>query len=186
MDYKGFIHFSTSSVTLPVQTLYSETKAIAEYFVRKKNHKNGKPTVSIRPASIYGPGEAEHRFIPTVIHNIKKNKPIKLTDGMHDWTYIEDFIDGVIAVINNIDQVKGRAVGIGTGIQTPNRGIINKLFRIAGKEVPINKSTSVARVYDTTNWTVDATLVRSFGWEPKHTTEEGLQKTYESTGKTSN
>jgi len=59
-----FYNFSTSSVTLKHQTPYSVSKLLGEKIIESLNDRR---FVNIRPYSVYGEGEAEHRFIPTVI-----------------------------------------------------------------------------------------------------------------------
>ena len=71
IDYKGFINFSTSSVQLDVQTMYSATKAAGEHICKAYAQKYNKPIISVRPASVFGEGEETFRFIPMVVHSPK-------------------------------------------------------------------------------------------------------------------
>src|SRR3990167_3051550 len=186
LNYKGFIHFSTSSVTLPVQTLYSDSKFVAELICKRYARKYKKPIVSIRPFSVFGEGESSFRFIPTIIDHLGTGKVMKITEGYHDWIYCLDFIDTVITVINNMDKIVGKCISIGTGVQTSNLTIIRKMIDISCKSLQTKFDDSVSRTYDNSNWVADTTIIKSLGWKPKHTLEEGLRKTYESFGKKSN
>jgi len=177
MPYKGFIHFSTSSVILPIQTLYSDTKFIAEILCRRYAKKYHKPITSIRPFSIYGEGEADFRFIPTVIHSLKKRGEMLVVNANHDWTYIDDFIEGVLKVMDNITKVVGRSVPIGTGKQYSNETVIKILENIAKKKLK-KQEVNTLRPYDSFNWVADATLICSLGWKPNVSLQEGLKRTY--------
>ncbi len=181
VQYKGLIHFSTSSVTLPVQTLYSDTKAVAEILCKRYVRKYKKPILSIRPSSVYGPGEADFRFIPTIIKNLGGSIPF--TEGYHDWIYIDDFIDGVVKVVENLPQLIGKSIPIGTGKQTSNYKVTEMLSNISNKSLTLNKDDSIKRPYDTTNWVADTTIMKSLDFAPKYTLEQGLRKTYEQTTK---
>lgn len=180
INYKGFIHFSTSSVTLPVQTLYSDTKAVAEVLCKRYVRKYKKPIVSVRPSSIYGEGEAEFRFIPTIIRSLKNGTTMPFTEGVHDWMYVSDFIDGVVKVMDNVQTLAGKSIPIGTGEQSSNHKVAMLLENISGIKIKIEDSAEVKRPYDTKNWVADTTIMKSLGFEPKHTLDEGLRKTYES------
>jgi len=178
IQYKGFIHFSTSSVILPVQTPYSDTKFIAEILCKRFYKKYNKPVVSIRPYSVYGEGEAKFRFIPTIIDHLKSGKSMPLTAGYHDWIYIEDFIEAVIKVMENCQNLSGKSVPIGTGKQTSNFDVLRILMEVSKKKIKTQHSYKVKRIYDTKNWVADTTLIKSLGWKPNYTLKEGLRKTW--------
>ena len=172
-NYRKFIHFSTSSVDLPMQTPYSLTKHAAEDIVTMYQT-TGKPVVSVRPYSVYGEGEAGFRFIPTMIKSIIKGKQINLAPGTHDWIYAEDFVDALQYVIPNTDPV-----GIGTGTSYTNREVLQTIASIMGvrlDELNINLVESM-RSYESPNWLCTDKTIRDLGWKPKHSLKEGLLKT---------
>ncbi len=141
IDYKKFYNVSSSSVTLPQQTLYSATKLsmekIAEVFAAKYN----KPIVNVRPYSVYGPGEAAFRFIPVVIAHLLTGEEMTVDENAaHDWIYIDDFIKAMLA----------GETEIGTGIKTSNKEIIQILEDISGEK--LNYKPGKFRDYDNENW----------------------------------
>lgn len=103
------------------------------------------------------------------------------TEGWHDWIYIEDFVDGLITLIKNAHKFLGKAVPIGTGLQTSNSQIFDLLTKISGKTIKKVESSKVKRTYDTKNWITDTTMMKSLGWKPANTLIEGLKKTYDRT-----
>lgn len=192
-DYKSFINVSSSSVygikqhpmhetnSLDAKSFYGVTKIGGELLVRAFVEKYDKPIVNVRPFSIYGPGEADFRFIPTLIRCLKKNEPMKLAPGMHDWTYISDFLDAVMLIQENAADLKGMAVNIGTGIQYDNYDVFKKLCLLAGilnpNKLPIEHVQNM-RSYDM--WQADNTLIKSLGWLPAHSLQEGLEEVWKS------
>lgn len=154
--YKTFYNFSTSSVTLKKQTVYSVSKLMAEVIGSKfRDVKN------IRPYSVYGPGEADHRFIPTVIRALKSGEQITVDESAcHDWIYIDDFINALMA----------GETEIGTGEKTANITIVRKLELLTGKK--LNYSPGMLRPFDNENW-VCSKGVKHIG------IDEGLKKTFE-------
>ena len=174
VDYKAFIHFSTSSVLLEKQTMYSATKSAGEKICQGFRERFNKPVISIRPLSVYGIGEADFHFIPTVIRNIMRKEVVRLGNGFHDWIWVDDLIDGVFAVLDNIDEIKG-PVNIGTGIQTSNQGVYEKL--VEKLDIPATKiDVGRMRDYDTNYWIADTSEIRKFGWGPKTSLDDGLDQ----------
>lgn len=153
--YKKFYNVSSSSVLLPKQTVYSITKMCAEKLAATFPN-----TINVRPYSVYGPGEAGHRFIPTVIDALKTGKEIDLDpDAKHDWIFIDDFINGLLAGHSEI----------GTGLQYSNLDIVRILCQISGRE--LSYSEKRLRDYDTDNWVCPEGV-------PHISIEEGLLKTW--------
>ena len=171
--YDSFINFSTSAIQLKNKTLYSATKAAGEKLVE---YYGG---ISIRPASVFGSGEAPFRFIPTVIRSLKNDSMLNLDPKpMHDWILAEDFIDGVMAVYDHREQLKGRTINISTGIETSNGDIVSMLEEISGKKSFINL-TGDLRSWDSEHWIVDNSVLKLLGWKQNHSLREGLKLTYE-------
>ena len=174
--YNSFINFSTSAIQLKNQTLYSATKAAGEKLVE---YYGG---INLRPASIFGNGEAPFRFIPTIIRSLKNDSMLNLDPKpSHDWMYILDFIDGVMAVYEHRDKLKGRTINISTGIEISNKDIVTMLEEISGKKAFVNFSEN-QRSWDSEHWTVDNSILKLLGWKQKHSLREGLKETYEQSG----
>lgn len=135
-----FFNISTSSIELEHQTFYSLTKYMGEKMVENLYDNR---FINVRPYSVFGEGEAQHRFIPTVIDAIKTGKEIELVeDTVHDWIHVEDFIEAVL-----IGETQ-----IGTGTQRTNLEVVRVIERIMGKRLNYKKVDSL-RQYDTvTKW----------------------------------
>lgn len=148
-------NFTSSSVQLINKTPYSITKEIGE--IASELFPN---VTNIRPYSVYGPGEAGFRFIPTVINAITNGVKITLDESAtHDWIYIDDFITALL---------NGHTF-IGTGKIHTNLEIVRKLEEIIGKKLQYKRGK--LRSYDTNDWVSKS--------EVEHISiEEGLLKTY--------
>lgn len=189
----NFVNFSSSLVygkhsasmnedtPLNTNTFYGATKAGAEHLTRAYSKQHGIKTVSIRPFSVYGEGEAKHRFIPTIIDTMINNKELTLyPTPVHDWIYIHDFLDGVIVAVDNIDKLNGKAINIGTGKQYKNQEVYDELLAISKVEPLDIKIKKAGRAYDTSKrWRADNTLLTSFGWKPETSLKDGLRHTYQ-------
>jgi nucleoside-diphosphate-sugar epimerase len=154
--------FSSSSVLLANQTIYSATKRAAELLCHAYSKKFGLDVRVIRPYSVYGPNDNDVHFIPTVIKKIITGEEMLLApNAIHDWIYIDDFIDAIL---------KGECT-IGTGIKTKNIEIVKLLEKISGKKLKYTENNHL-RSYDNEDWVAKFAV--------KHRSiEEGLKLTYD-------
>lgn len=154
-----FYNISSSSVTLPVHTMYSASKLLGEQIV---NSYKDPRMVNVRPYSIYGPGEASHRFIPTVIRCLLTGEQMNLdTQAVHDWFYVDDFVKCMLTGYTEI----------GSGMQVTNMDIVNALQLISGKKLNYIAVKSI-RDYDCDKWVCPAGA-------PGRLLLTGLTQTYE-------
>lgn len=171
IPYKAFINVSSSSVILPYQTMYSATKRGAEELCKAFVNEYGKQIVSIRPFSVYGPGEAAHRFIPTVFRSCLEGEALVLADGSHDWIYIDEVVNVLLNARNFPPSFSGEALDAGTGTCTSNADVVRLIEKITGKKANIVAHKQL-RQFDTNNWKAEAQYTSI-------PLEEGLMKVYE-------
>lgn len=179
LQYKSFINFSTSSVYLPIQTYYSATKKATEHICETYAKTNNKPIVTIRPYSVYGPGEADFRFIPKIVKAAKYGESLQLAGNYnHDWIYVEDFIDALLLVTENSDKLSGQAVDIGTGREYSNQRIFETLEKLHGHQIEHDKVDRL-RDFDGERWICDNSALEYMGWKQNTSLFVGLKKTYD-------
>lgn len=154
-DYKRFYNFTTSSVFLKDQTCYSITKLCGEQLAAK--YKN---VVTVRPYSVYGPGEASHRFIPTVIRCLNSGTQMTLDgNAVHAWIFINDLVKALFAGETELG-----------GPKTSNIGMVRILEQISGKK--LKYIPGKLRSYDTDNWVMPKPVCYTSLYS-------GLKQTYE-------
>lgn len=185
LNYKGFINIGTSSEygkkirpmkeTDPIDPdfFYASSKVAGTMLCKAWAKTFNKPIITVRPFSVYGPNEAEFRFIPTIIRSGIESVKFELTNGVHDWIYIEDFIDGLLLVAKNIKKIKNGIVNIGTGKQYTNKQIVELL---SNNIKPLKYTETKMRPNDTkVCWRANNSLLRSLGWKQKYTMKQGLE-----------
>ena len=187
IDYKSLILCGSSSEYVDksestseldmceTDTFYGASKVAQTYLARAFKKQFKKPISVIRPFSIYGPGEADFRFIPTIIRSIETGDQFNLVKKpSHDWIYIEDFIDGLLlATQKNID-----ILNIGSGKQYSNIEVVETLEEIAKKSASYNIIPQL-RGFDTNYWVADNALLKDLGWKQRFNLLNGLKETYE-------
>lgn len=190
IDYKKLVLVGSSSEygnpvlpmredDLPLTYSYYGASKVAQTFLgRAFAYNEDKPIITVRPFSVYGPGEAAHRFIPTVINSIKNQTTFELArEPVHDWIYIDDFCEGLIAV-SEVHSSPGEVYNLGTGLQYDNAFVVETLEEIMGKTAPYT-TVKFLREFDTNfKWRADITKTKSI-WESKIKLIDGLKKTYE-------
>lgn len=88
---------------LKPQSLYSASKTAAtvlgNIYAKNKNVN----MITLRPFGVYGPGEAEYRFIPQLIKAALNNEELYMTEGeqIRDYLYIDDLVDVYIKISNS-------------------------------------------------------------------------------------
>lgn len=189
IDYEAFFNISSSSVygkkkmsmketdNLEPDNFYACTKAASEFLARPFAKTLGKNIVNIRPFSIYGPYEKDHRLIPTIIRKLINNEHMELIEPpFHDWTYVKDFVEALDVIRDNIETYKGDSINIGTGRQLTNRQIYDTISDIMDVKTKV-RPTKTPRDYESPYWRADLTTMRMMGWHPRYSLEQGLWET---------
>lgn len=156
---------------------YALTKAMGTLMAGEYARSRNQKVLTIRPFSVYGPGEGEHRFIPTVIRSLVTGEAISVhPEPKHDWIHINDFCAGIVkAIETNTTGI----LNIGTGIQWTNAEIADMLEKISGKKVIYINTTYSQRMYDTIiSWVADIKRLKSTGWKQEYNIVQGLTDTY--------
>jgi nucleoside-diphosphate-sugar epimerase len=146
--FEGFINISTSSVygadatgdesTEPKPTsYYGVTKLAAEQLVLSFTRDQGLPTCSLRLFSVYGPRERPEKLYPKLIGCILEDREFPLYEGsenhLRSYTYVGDIIDGLVAVLDNMDKCIGEIFNIGTDTAITTGDGIRIVEEIIGK-----------------------------------------------------
>ncbi len=192
VNYKLFVNTGSSSeygfknkpmkednILNPISN-YAVTKACATHLSSLFAIQFNKPIITFRLFSVFGPGEARNRLIPTAVISVLTDKPISLTAGLvrRDFIFIDDVIDAYICAMKaNI--IPGEIYNIGSSNQFSNEDIVKVLEKISGKKTIISKRNYPKRIWDTDYWVADNSKARKkLKWKPKYNLELGLRATY--------
>lgn len=174
-NFKSFVYISTSSVKLPVQTMYSRTKKAAEEILMGYIEKYHLPITIIRPYSITGVGEQPKHLIPVLINAAINDLPVNLCEGSHDYIDIDDMVNGILNLSDH--QAQG-VYELGTGVSTTNKKVLEIVEFVTGKKIKVNEVPQL-RKYDNPNWVCKNYKARSYGWLPKKSLVESISEEYE-------
>lgn len=192
---RKIIHTSTSEVygtaiyapideghPLQAQSPYSASKISADKMAESYYRSFELPVSIVRPFNTFGPRQSARAVIPTIISQAITSKVIKIgsLEPVRDLTYVEDTVDGFLAVARS-DQVIGEVVNIGNGKGISINDLVHLIMEIMGKEDTeiISENDRIrpekSEVFELICQNRKARELCS--WGPKCSLREGLQKT---------
>ena len=153
-------------------------------FTRKKHmlHKIGQQVAKVydmdfiwtRLFYVYGPGQKPHSLIPHIINSIKSGKKLEINTpySKNDFVYVEDVADAISQLASN---GRNGTYNIGSGYSTEIKELIDLVYQhISPKEHFI---TTVERPRSIVDFWADISKMRTIGWAPKTSIEEGFKNT---------
>lgn len=164
------------------QSPYAATKIAADALALSFHKSFSLPVIIARPFNTYGPRQSARAVIPTIIGQLLKEKNRIELGSLHptrDLNYVADTCSGFIALAS-CDQAIGQEINIGSGreisIGDLAKHLRNRIYpraRIVSKdERKRPKESEVERLL------CDNQRIRELtGWTPRHTLEQGLEKT---------
>jgi len=149
---QAFIYISTSSVYGAIATgdesteprpisYYGVTKLAAEQLVLAQARAQRLPACSLRLFSVYGPRERPDKLYHRLIRCILKDQPLPLFEGSEQhrrsYTYVDDAVDGLVAVLARWERCTGEILNIGTDQAITTGEGIRIVEEIVGRRVQI-------------------------------------------------
>jgi len=161
---------------------YPATKTIAERAVLAANDAE-LATVAMRPRLIWGPGDEQ--LLPRLVQRARAGR-LRLVgsgDNLIDTTYIDNAAQAHVDAFDRLAPgaaCAGRAYFISNGEPRPAREIINALLAAAG-EPPMTRF--LAEQLATAHWYSMEPARRDFGYAPKVSMAEGMERLRASFGR---
>lgn len=167
----------------PVQAFnpYSSSKILAEQAAEFYRTAFRVPVAIIRPFNIYGPGQAPHFLIPTLIDQALDPacEAIAVADDRprRDYLFIDDLIDLLLRQLEHPGATGIYNAGSGNSISV--RALAELVMQAAGVRKPV-VSRGEERPEEVPDTVADISKARrSFGWAPATDLEQGLRRTLE-------
>jgi dTDP-glucose 4,6-dehydratase len=160
---------------------YSASKAGGELLVAASHRTFGLPAVVVRGANAYGPYQYPEKLIPLHITNALEDRTLPVYgDGQQrrQWTYVEDFVSGVDAVLRR-GQL-GEIYNVGNPEpeqQLPvNLEVSRRILALLGKPESLIGFVRDRPAHDR-RYRVDTTKLQRLGWEARWPFAAGLAAT---------
>ena len=189
-DLKGFVNISTSSVygadatgpesTVPQPTsYYGVSKLAAEQLALSYHRERELPACSMRLFSVYGPRERPEKLYPKLIGSILEDRPFPMREGseahVRSFTYVSDIVDGLVAVLDNLDTVRGEIFNIGTDVAMTTAEGVRIVEQIIGAKAKIEMKPALPGDQMRTKANIDKARA-GLGYNPTTSAEAGLEQ----------
>jgi UDP-glucose 4-epimerase len=166
---------------------YGVTKLGGEYYLNYYRQIRGLEYVALRYSNVFGPRQDPHGeagVVAIFCNRLLSGETLTIFgDGeqTRDYVYVKDVVAANM-LASHVDMGEGqgldaRAFNVGTGVGTSVVGLADVLEGIAGAGLARNHETE--RPGELRHSTLDSGLIRSRGWSPAFTLEQGLRETYE-------
>jgi len=176
------IPFSTEDRTDSPVSLYAATKKSCELMAHTYSHLFGLNIIGLRYFTVYGPWGRPDMAPMLFAKNILEGKPIKVFNNgnmKRDFTYIDDIVNGTIAVLdclNHDTQDSGinRIFNIGRGEPVDLMRFIEILEQELGKTA-IKEFLPMQAGDVPITWADTSALEKATGYHPKISLETGIE-----------
>jgi UDP-glucose 4-epimerase len=166
---------------------YGVTKLGGEFYLNYYRKIRGLEYVALRYSNVFGPRQDPHGeagVVAIFCNRLLAGQALTVFgDGeqTRDYVYVKDVVSANM-LASEVDMGDGegldsRAFNVGTGVGTSVVRLAEVLEGIAGS-APERKHEA-ARPGELRHSTLDASLIRSRGWAPAFTLEQGLRQTFE-------
>jgi len=168
---------SSSRVLSPQKNPYTASKIYVEELTKGYSDCYGLEYIIIRPSTVYGPKkDVTPRLMHTWVENAYKDKEMPVfgdKDKTLDFTYISDFVDATMLLINNWDNAKNQAYNISGDQETKVVDVGNMIIKeMSGGHLEFypEEIAQPQKVH------VDTELIKVFGYKPKVGIKKGIKK----------
>ena len=186
--------FVETDLTRQPLNLYAATKIANESIAHSYSHLFGVPSSGLRFFTVYGPAGRPDMSPFIFARKIMRGETIQLFDhgnGVRDYTYIDDIVEGIIAVLDrpakpdaNFDTsapvadrstAPFRVFNIGSGNPIVVRDYLALLSKALGKQPVIENLPPQNGDMEATH--ADTSALRdATGWRPRVTLAEGTER----------
>lgn len=162
---------------------YSASKAASDHLVRAFGQTYGVSTTISHCSNNYGPCQNVEKFIPLMIHNCLKKKPLPVYgrgSNVRDWIYVDDHAEAVWRILQL--GKKGEVYDVGGKTELSNLELLNLLIDLIQSQRPGDYRSLIRFVQDRPGhdfrYALDTAKIESeLGWQPKTTLNDGLLRT---------
>lgn len=189
---KRYVHISTDEVygslgedgrfteetPLRPNSPYAASKASADLLVRAYYETYCVPAIIIRPSNNYGPYQFPEKFIPLMITNLIKDRPIPIYGkgkNVRDWLFVEDNCKAIDVILHK--GRTGEAYNVGGNSEMRNIDLAKAVIKIMDKKEDMITFVKDRPGHDF-RYALDSSKVESeLGWRPETDIMDGLRKT---------
>jgi len=165
------------SAALKPLSPYGWHKLYAEQVCKEYYYLYNLPTINLRLFSVYGEHLKKQLFWD-IYQKALRSKEIELFGSgneTRDFIYIKDLMTAINCIVQK-GLFNGESVNVASGIETTIKDAAKIFCREIDPAIQI-KFNNIVKPGDPLNWKADIYTLCSFGYQPKHSVDEGLKYT---------
>jgi dTDP-glucose 4,6-dehydratase len=158
---------------------YSASKAGGDLQVLAAVRTFGVNASITRGSNTYGPNQYPEKILPLFVTNALDHEPLPLYgDGrqVRDWLHVADHCAGIELVLREGEA--GEIYNVGAGEEHENVDLTAKILELTGADATLVRHVEDRAGHDR-RYSLDTTKLRSLGWEPRRSWEDGIRSTVE-------
>tara|TARA_B100000029_G_scaffold510731_1_gene602912 strand:+ start:4321 stop:5271 length:951 start_codon:yes stop_codon:yes gene_type:complete len=174
----GAIPFSEEQAAAPPSP-YAVSKLAAEQLALSLYRSKGFPAVVVRIATAYGPGQPNHRLIPSLIGAFSRGERPALSnpDLSRDFLYVEDVVEGLLLAAE-CQTGFGEVINLGDEQTHTIKQVAETVRNLMMVDLAPRYGAMPARANEARVWASSNEKARKLlGWTPRTILREGLKKT---------
>ena len=162
-------------------TIYGANRLAGEQYCKIYHEVYGIDTISFRITNSFGPREqivAKKNAINFLIHQAYRGEKITIfNEGkfFRDLIYISDVVSAIKIIMKK--GKSGNLYWISSNKKTWFYKLGNMLEKLTNAKIKFVETPRYTKKVDVGNFVVDNSKLRSLGWKPKISIEEGIEKT---------
>lgn len=166
----GSAQFPAMDETHPLvaQSPYAASKIAADQLALSFYRSFGTPVTICRPFNTYGERQSSRAVIASILSQIPGKVKVGSLTPTRDFLHVSDTVEGFIACLEK--GKVGEVYNLGTGIETS----ISKLLSLLGADYEQEESRLRPQLSEVTRLCCDWSKVKTLGWKPKVSLQEGL------------
>lgn len=155
---------------------YALSKRIGEQLCEFYSESYGLSVTTVRPFNVFGPGQADHFLIPTIIGQVLDLGPAILVKDLlprRDYVYLEDVVTALLATL----ELSGgyRVFNVGSGVSLSVRQVIDVIQEVARTNKRIVSDQDI-RNHELTDVVADISSAKAaLGWVPVYSFRDGIE-----------
>jgi nucleoside-diphosphate-sugar epimerase len=164
---------------------YALSKYLAEQLCEFGAQHDGVDVTVVRPFNVYGPGQAEHFLIPTIVSQVRAGGSIRVMDlaPKRDYLHVDDLVDLLIATLTRREPGY-RVMNAGSGESHSVGEVIAIVQSVAGTSLSV-VDQGQARYEELDDVRADITRAwETLGWAPKIPLKDGIERLIRGPGNT--
>ena len=172
-------HRSSEADALRPSSPYAASKAGGDLQMLAAVRTHGVDACITRGANTYGPNQYPEKLISLFVTNALDSEPLPLYgDGRQarDWLHVSDHCAGIETVLRT--GATGEVYNLGGGREVENLEVTRRILMLTGGDPGLVRHVADRPGHDR-RYAVDSSKLRTLGWSPKRSFEDGLAETVE-------